>query len=177
MFSKAFSFNGRIKRSEFAWSYVITGLSGGLISLIVEEPEYPTALDIVTEYVLLIPVYWFYFAQRIKRCHDLGRNGWWQLIPFYTLWLLFQVSDGDNRYGVTVNSGMKKQEATETVNQSDNESFLYGSRVMAITVFIAIILLSFQIPDTVKVCVGLVALIIIVTILLIGYGKRKNSMK
>ena len=50
--------------------------------------------------ILMIPAYWFLWAQSAKRCHDLGHNGWWQLIPFYIFWLIFADSQiGDNEYG------------------------------------------------------------------------------
>lgn len=49
-----------------------------------------------------LPVMWFLFAQGAKRCHDLGRSGWFQFIPLYVFWMLFQ--DGKplaNRYGAS----------------------------------------------------------------------------
>ena len=51
MFSRAFSFKGRIKRAEFVWSYIITWLAGNIISLFAEtimiNPEYPTLSDVI----------------------------------------------------------------------------------------------------------------------------------
>lgn len=177
MFSKAFSFKGRIKRAEFVWSYIITWLAGNIISLFAEtimiNPEYPTLSDVIMVYILLGPVLWFYFAQRIKRCHDIGRSGWWQLIPFfYTLWLLFQVSDGDNKYGPAIIK-MEKKNIPTTVEQKDNDNFLYGSSIIAVTIYLSIILLSCQIPTMVKVGIGIIALFVIGIILFIGYRKSK----
>ena len=43
---------------------------------------------------------YFLIAQAAKRCHDRGNSGFYQLIPFYVLWLLFADSDpGNNEYG------------------------------------------------------------------------------
>lgn len=45
-------------------------------------------------------VVWFLLAQGAKRCHDRGNSGWWQLIPFYYLWMFFADGEiGDNEYG------------------------------------------------------------------------------
>jgi uncharacterized membrane protein YhaH (DUF805 family) len=43
---------------------------------------------------------WFLWAQNAKRCHDRGNSGWYQLIPFYFLVLLFgDGEEGENEYG------------------------------------------------------------------------------
>ena len=50
--------------------------------------------------LVYIPLLWFLYAQGAKRCHDLGNSGWWQIIPFYIFWLLFQDGQtGVNKYG------------------------------------------------------------------------------
>lgn len=47
-----------------------------------------------------IPLYWFFWAQGSKRCHDRNNSGWYQLIPFYGLWMIFASGDEDeNDYG------------------------------------------------------------------------------
>ena len=92
MFSNPFSFDGRIRRMEFGISYIINGIS---IQVITELSMETSGLNI-----LLIPLLWFGLAQGAKRCHDLGNSGWWQLIPFYPLWLIFKEGKpGTNEYG------------------------------------------------------------------------------
>lgn len=50
--------------------------------------------------LLIIPMLWFLYAQGAKRCHDLGHNGWWQIIPFYFFWMLFEEGNfSSNEYG------------------------------------------------------------------------------
>ncbi len=49
---------------------------------------------------LLVVSLWFNLAQGAKLCHDRGNSGWYQLIPFYVLWMLFGDGDDyDNGYG------------------------------------------------------------------------------
>jgi len=104
MFKNPFSFDGRIRRTEYGLSHLmaifglfiiafIFGLIGG--SLNADDDSITASLILV-----YIPYFWFVWAQGAKRCHDLGNSGWWQLIPFYGLWLLFQDGQpGSNQYG------------------------------------------------------------------------------
>jgi len=58
--------------------------------------------DIPFSILVFIPLLWFLWAQGSKRSHDLGHSGWFQLIPFYILWLIFvKGDDGINVYGLS----------------------------------------------------------------------------
>lgn len=95
MFKNPFSFNGRIRRTEFGISYLIYLVCSLILNFYVAN----NAPDIV--YVVTwLPLLWFLLAQSTKRCHDRGNSGWFQLIPFYVLFMLFGNSDyGPNEYG------------------------------------------------------------------------------
>ena len=98
MFQKTFSFNGRIRRIEYGLSYLMYFVGLGCVSLINNSSE-PTLL-LLFRAILVIPLCWYILAHGAKRCHDRGNSGWWQLIPFYVLWMLFADSViGENGYG------------------------------------------------------------------------------
>ena len=96
MFKNPFSFNGRIRRTEYGVSYVIfivfifaLAFFAGLVNL----GGYQL-------WIILGGSYWFIVAQSAKRCHDLDNSGFYQLIPFYFFALIF--SEGQkrtNKYG------------------------------------------------------------------------------
>ena len=94
MFSNPFSFDGRIRRMEFGISFIIYSIVFLFLNVIISISG-KTFFGLV-----YIPLLWFNWAQAAKRCHDLGKNGWWQIIPFYIFWLIFQDGQsGSNKYG------------------------------------------------------------------------------
>lgn len=96
MFKNPFSFEGRIRRTEYGLTTIIYVVLATVINLIIEESRGDA--DILG--LAYIPMLWVLWAQGAKRCHDVGNSGWWQLIPFYALWLIFQDGQpGANQYG------------------------------------------------------------------------------
>ena len=102
MFKSPFSFNGRIRRKEYALSVaiyfgtylVIAALTG------ITRTEIEGFGSQLLFLICLVPLVWFLWAQGAKRCHDVGVNGWYQIIPFYFLYLLFKEGvSGINQYG------------------------------------------------------------------------------
>ena len=90
MFKNSFSFDGRIRRTEYGISLIIFYISLQIISFLIAETKKLEILEL-----LFIPLIWFIAAQGSKRCHDKGKAGWYQIIPFYVFALIF--TDGDNR--------------------------------------------------------------------------------
>jgi uncharacterized membrane protein YhaH (DUF805 family) len=116
MFKNPFSFEGRIRRLEYGLSYIIYTLSIftiAMVSLAMGDPS-GGAIGLLT-LILLVPLVWFLLAQGAKRCHDRGNSGWWQIIPFYGIWMLFVDGEiGDNEYGPNPKGLMWDTEAVST---------------------------------------------------------------
>ncbi|MFC6996609.1 DUF805 domain-containing protein [Rufibacter roseus] len=94
MFKNPFSFNGRIRRTEYGVSFIIYAVLYMLISWVGSTE----GLELI--FIASFPLVWFFWAQGAKRCHDRGNSGWYQLIPFYFFWLLFADGEfGPNEYG------------------------------------------------------------------------------
>jgi len=89
------TFNGRARRSEY-WYFVLfntiisfgIGFIGGLISF--------GLLSTIYSLAVLIPS----IAVGVRRMHDVGKSGWFLLIPIYNLILaLTDGEKGENQYG------------------------------------------------------------------------------
>lgn len=99
MFQRIFSFEGRIRRLEYGLTYLVYFLLYYLPMRAIPSEDLSTGFATVW-LLLLIPVMWIVCAQGAKRCHDMGHSGWWQLIPFYVLWMIFKEGEsGTNQYG------------------------------------------------------------------------------
>ena len=98
MFRNPFSFNGRIRRTEFGLSCII--FSSALFLLGVASTGTLSGNDQLLLVSLLAPFTWFILAQGAKRCHDMGLSAWHQLNPLYVLRLPFTDGEPDaNDFG------------------------------------------------------------------------------
>ncbi|MDO5978583.1 DUF805 domain-containing protein [Flavivirga spongiicola] len=101
MFKNPFSFSGRIRRLEYGLTYLFCISTLILFSSFIEASDFSDS--IFSLFVLI--AYWILLAQGSKRCHDLGNSGFYQVIPFYILFMLF--NDGqnnENKYGLNPKS-------------------------------------------------------------------------
>lgn len=88
-----FSFEGRIRRVEYGITILLFAVFRLFQDLTLREMP-------ILHSILFIPLLWFLWAQGAKRCHDIGKSGWWQIVPFFGLWMLFKDGDvGFNEYG------------------------------------------------------------------------------
>lgn len=83
-FLNYFSFYGRIGRTEYAISLII------IFVICIAIEAFITSGDLPLVALAYIPVLWFLFAQGAKRCNDIGTSGWYQILPFYIFWMIFQ---------------------------------------------------------------------------------------
>jgi uncharacterized membrane protein YhaH (DUF805 family) len=100
MFRSPFLFSGRITRTEFGFTLIIFNVF--LLVFFLTMLFVDSRLFFKFICILLLVAIWFRVAQTTKRCHDVGISGWYQLIPFYTIVLLFEKGKTEpNRYGVS----------------------------------------------------------------------------
>ncbi len=91
-------FEGRARRKEF-WTY---SLVFGAVSWVVIASSVLGTVGPILSAVLAIAM----IAVAIRRMHDVGKSGWFCLIPIYNLILALTAGDvGPNEYGADPKGG------------------------------------------------------------------------
>lgn len=91
-------FSGRSTRSEFWWFYalvllspiisILVSLTSSLALWSIDQPKLGQLSIIFSfAYLLLIPPM---IAVSVRRMHDVGKSGWFNLVPIYSLYLHLQ---------------------------------------------------------------------------------------
>ncbi|TDM00591.1 MAG: DUF805 domain-containing protein [Flavobacteriaceae bacterium] len=88
-------FKGRTDKKTFTNFYLLA-LSLNIIIQFIPEDNYlllPFGIFLLVIFIPRLAVSW-------RRAHDVGRSGWYTLIPFYNIMLMFKDGDkGENEYG------------------------------------------------------------------------------
>jgi uncharacterized membrane protein YhaH (DUF805 family) len=91
-------FNGRARRSEF-W-YFLLFVIVGIFALSLILGFISSTLAAIVTGIFYLGMFIPYLACLIRRMHDVGKSGWYCLIPIYSIILIFTDSQpGSNEYG------------------------------------------------------------------------------
>ena len=103
-FRKYATFSGRAARSEY-WYWNLFFLLGGAAADILDAVLFPAFKPIgaLFSLALVVPN----FAVAVRRLHDVNRSGWWLLISFTIIGLIYPLlvwnctkgTRGSNRFG------------------------------------------------------------------------------
>jgi uncharacterized membrane protein YhaH (DUF805 family) len=90
------NFNGRARRSEY-WYFVLFNMIFSFSLAIVRVYTTFTLLQGLYSLFVLLPS----IAVGVRRMHDVGKSGWFLLIPIYNLVLACtEGMSGENKYGL-----------------------------------------------------------------------------
>lgn len=89
------NFSGRARRKEY-WMFVLFNTIASIITMIIGISINFEFLNSLYSLAVLIPS----LAVGVRRMHDVGKSGWFILIPIYNLILAVTEGDkGENEYG------------------------------------------------------------------------------
>ncbi len=102
-------FTGRARRSEYWYFFLfnlLINIGLGLIGYAINFPFIQTIYSLG----VLLP----HLAVGVRRMHDIGKSGWFLLIPIYNIILLATEGDkGENQYGADPKGGGMKLDLVE----------------------------------------------------------------
>lgn len=88
-------FSGRSGKAEFWYFILINFIISIVVAFMGNAINFPILTSIYSLIVLLPTL-----AVGSRRMHDIGKSGWFFLIPFYNIYLAIQDSEiGENNYG------------------------------------------------------------------------------
>ncbi|MFA9188481.1 DUF805 domain-containing protein [Flavobacterium sp. FBOR7N2.3] len=96
VFENYANFNGRARRSEFWYFALVNTIINIIFNLIMLEFPYFSFVQLAYSLAMFIPS----LAVGVRRMHDVGKSGWYYIIPIYNL--ILACTDGDygtNEYG------------------------------------------------------------------------------
>jgi uncharacterized membrane protein YhaH (DUF805 family) len=94
-FTKYATFSGRASRREY-WYFYLFYIIAYVAGMIVDA----TAGSGYIQYLFIIPLWLPQVAVGVRRMHDVGKSGWFLLVPIYNLILLCSVSQpSTNKFG------------------------------------------------------------------------------
>ena len=103
---KYFLTKGRTNRKPYLLRGLILSFLDGILSAISNAlgSSHSDSFMIIIFYLILLGLYlvtWYSsITIGIRRCHDRGNSGWWLLVPFYGIFIIFaKGNDGPNAYG------------------------------------------------------------------------------
>ena len=83
---------GRASRKEYIPVFILCGAIQRTCEAAISSSGVCLAVSILAAVALIV--------ESSRRLHDIGRSGWWLLVPVYSLVLLFRKGDeGPNAYG------------------------------------------------------------------------------
>jgi len=158
-----FSFDGRVTRAQYWLDYHLSFFACGfvLIRLFGGDPEesgWNPVWVIATIFFI-----WFGLAMSVKRWHDRGKSGWWNVINaiplFGNLWALVELgflrgTRGPNRFGP---DPLEQASGDAAGGAADFESpLLLKRRVVGVRIMLAVlaVLAVVTAPDTESVAEG-----------------------
>lgn len=98
MFANLISFEGRIRRAEFAITLIVCYFVRSFLFIIFDELiVLGNLLSTITDLFLVL----IFFSQSVKRLHDMDQTGWFAILPVCNPILLLFVDGtrGKNQYG------------------------------------------------------------------------------
>ncbi len=82
-----FDFQGTASRKEY-WMFFLFNVIVSFLVDFVTSLMHMSAIGSLYSLAILLPA----IGIAVRRMHDIGKSGWWVLVPLYNIWLLCQPS-------------------------------------------------------------------------------------